>query len=263
MSGPVMRFLPVPLQSLVLSLILAACGRSGSPPVSVPAEFQTALAGSVLYAGDSQAAAGVLDLSVQGAISIRPVPPVPVPPLASLELEYSLRNFSGAADWPGPVLSYTDSGTTTGSFVLPLPDWDPANQDPANGDPANRDPESSGGPPLIRYAVPLLGDSLESLRIDVPTAESRAPGSPILELKSLDIVQRWYGVERDGRGLRISPFVFTDPQGSIGIETPEDFAFPGGADLLIRAGGSVRWTVGNRRFEKLAGGEGFVPAGFF
>jgi hypothetical protein len=66
--------------------------------------------------------------------------------------------------------------------------------------------------------------------------------SLVLELRSLEIVPRWYGLEKAGGGLSLTPFVFAAPQG-LGLDLPAEFAFPEG-ELLIRAGGLVRSSVG-------------------
>jgi hypothetical protein len=175
----------------------------------------------------------------------------------SLELEYRGRYPEGAdpggAEGGPWVLSYTEigqageSGEAAASFVLP------------GG-------ESAAG---ATYAVPLTGNSLGSLSFALSSAAysgaaySGAASSPALELVSLSLVPRWYGIERDGRGLRMSPFVFTGPEGAVGIDPPGEYGFPGGADLLIRSAGSVRWTIGDLRFERPFGGDLRVPGGFF
>jgi hypothetical protein len=233
----------VPVLGLVLGM--GSCGLFAG--ARLPVEFQTDLAGSVLYAADRRAASGRVDFSRRKTAEFFPEPPLVIPPLVSLELEYGF----GPGDRGELALSYTAAGKTSGettgetagktsgetvSFILP----DLGGQDTA----------------LIRYAVPLEGDTLGVLRIGASGTEV-----PLLEMKSLGLTGRWYGVEQDGRGLRISPFVFTEASGSVGIDVPENFGFPGGADLVIRAGGTVRWTIGDLRFERPAGGEFTVPSG--
>ncbi|MDR2176621.1 MAG: hypothetical protein LBP20_01085 [Treponema sp.] len=211
-------------------LILGSCGGFSR----IQAEFQTELAGSVLYAPNKRTAAGLLEFSGGKAVEFFPEPPLSIPSLVSLELEYG-----PAADRPAGefVLSYADSGAAageTGLFVLP----------------EFRDP--------VRYAVPLEGYTLGTLKIG-----ALGGAEAVLELKSLALIPRWYGVERDGRGLRMSPFVSVEEPGAVGVDVPENFAFPGGADLEIRAGGKVRWTIGNLRFEKPSGGDIVIPGGVF
>ncbi|MDR0669020.1 MAG: hypothetical protein LBF95_02965 [Treponema sp.] len=226
--------------TMVLVVITASCGPVSKP--RVPVEFQTELAGSLLYAGDRPAAAG----HVAGTAEFFLEPPLAIPPLVSLELEYV----------SGGTLSYGDAARSAGkpggkaggetdraavSFMLPdLPDL------------------TLGGPgtAAFRYTVPLEGDTLGIIRIAVP-------GDSALELSYLGLAGRWYGLDRDERGLRLSPFVVMETPGSVGIEVPESFAFPGGADLLIRSGGTVSWTIGNIRFERRGGGEFRVPSGVF
>jgi hypothetical protein len=219
---------------VALTLLLGSCGRVFE--TRLPVEFQTALAGSVLYARDKGAALGLVDFSGGGkSVEFISEPPLSVPPLVSLELEYGLGD--GAAGGP-LVLSYTASGSgATASFILP---------DLTQG---------AQGP--IRYAVPLEGDSLATLSIGA------SGPAPVLELRSLGLVRRWYGVEQDERGLALSPFVVTGEAGLISIEVPENFAFPGGADLEIRCGGTVRWTIGALHFERPFGGDFVIPSGIF
>ncbi|MDR2136466.1 MAG: hypothetical protein LBO76_07610, partial [Treponema sp.] len=222
-------------------VVLGSCSRFSRTSV----EFQTGLAGSILYAPDRRAASGVLDFSGARSVEFRPDPPLPVPALVSLELEY------GTGPGLEFVLSYAASGAPgeAPSFVLP----------------EARVP--------IRYAVPLEGDTLDALRIGLAGASGGASGAEsangagasgaALELKSLSLIGRWYGVERDGRGLRMSPFVSAGGPERVDIDVPANFAFPGGADLEIRARGMVRWTAGSFRFERPAGGGFVIPSGVF
>jgi hypothetical protein len=218
-------------RSFALLLTLASCGRFSR----IPVEFQTELAGSALLAPDRRAAAG--EFTGEGGVEFTLEPPLSVPPLMSLELEYRTGNAAASADLPEAefALSYGASGTSGAGFSFALPD-------------------SSGAGTPIRYAAPLEGDTLGALRISVS-------GGGTLELSSLGLVPRWYGVEREGRIL--SPFVFSGAPGTVGIEVPADFAFPGGADLEIRAGGTVRWSAGDSVYERSSGGDFVVPGGVF
>jgi hypothetical protein len=85
-------------------------------------------------------------------------------------------------------------------------------------------------------------------------------GSLVLELRSLEIVPRWYGFDR--AGARLSPFVFSVPGGA-GLEVPAEFAFPE-AELLIRSGGFLRLAIGPLTVEgPPLDGEFLVPPGLF
>jgi hypothetical protein len=116
--------------------------------------------------------------------------------------------------------------------------------------------------------VPLTGETLAGISIAAAVGEggreslaALGKDSPVLELISLNIVPRWYGVDRGGGGLDLTPFVFPSPQGGIGLEVPGEFALPAG-DLVIRAGGPVRPVIGSLRLEgPPLEGEFTVPAG--
>jgi hypothetical protein len=184
----------------------------------------------------------------------------------SLALEYGFRSASPAEDLSrfrenldlALYCSLSENGAADGgpAFVLP---WD------ADFLPAERRGDT------IRYVVPLTGDSLAGIRIaasprteDRELAQALKKSSLVLEIRSLAIVPRWYGLARDGEVLSLSPFVFAGPQGDIGLDLPGDFAFPGGADLLIRSGGTVCVSAGALRIEgPPADGEFRVPAGVF
>jgi hypothetical protein len=94
-----------------------------------------------------------------------------------------------------------------------------------------------------------LGDSLGVLSISLAlgeegreTLKALGKNTPVLELRSLEIVPRWYGLERDRRGLSLSPFVFATPRG-LGLDIPVEFALPQG-ELLIRAADYVYVNLG-------------------
>jgi hypothetical protein len=113
--------------------------------------------------------------------------------------------------------------------------------------------------------APLAEGALEGLRITAygPEGEPYREGAPAPELRSLDLVPRWYGFERAGAGLWISPFVSAGGEG-IGIDLPEAFGFSAGAELKVRSGGPVRASIGPLRVEGPAGAGGLrIPAGLF
>jgi hypothetical protein len=216
----------------VVLLFLVGCGAENA--LRTPAEFQSELSGSVIYSSP-RGAQGLLDSTKTGksrAIKFRLEPPLNILSPLSLVVEYSLRDApSSGVEF---ILDLAAPSAGGPSFVLPLVP-----------------------PETIRYAAPLALGVLEYLSIT-----AGGENLPVLELKSLDIVPRWYGFERDSRGLSLSPFVFTGERGSVSILVPESFAFP--ADLAIRAGGGIRCVIGDRSFEPPSRtGEFFIPSGFF
>jgi hypothetical protein len=82
-----------------------------------------------------------------------------------------------------------------------------------------------------------------------------------MELMSLAVVPRWYGLDRSGRGLDLTPFVSASPQGGVGLDLPREFAFPQG-DLVILAEGPFQPAVESLRLEAPPQeGEFIIPAG--
>ena len=237
------------LFSVPLLVLFPACARNPR----FPAEFQKELGGSVLYASSRDASRGLLDFARAGrrlSLEFRLDPPLALPPDTSLSLEYGLRPLAeGAVLFERGELVLRcpeDSSLPQGggpSFIIP---WDASSL----GLPAGE----AGGSGSFRYAVPLTGDSLGAISITVAfKGEARevlkaAKDNPwVLELKSLEIVPRWYGLEKDGGDLSFTPFVFAVP-GGFGLELPAEFAFPKG-ELLIRSGGIVRLDIDSLRLE--------------
>jgi hypothetical protein len=111
-----------------------------------------------------------------------------------------------------------------------------------------------------------MGHTLAGISITAASREGESPealrkSSLVLELRSLNIVPRWYGIDRSGGNLNLSPFVFASPQGGVGLDLPGEFAFPQG-DLVIRAGGAVRPVIESLRLEASPPeGEFTVPSG--
>ncbi|MDR2746155.1 MAG: hypothetical protein LBB77_01800 [Treponema sp.] len=225
------------------ALLFLACGRSPG----FPAEFQTELGGSVLYCSSRDTAGGLLDFGKaprRRSLEIRLEPPLALPPDVSLSLEYGLKPSPEGTPLPPPeggelVLRCSggllpDDGAP--SFVLP---WDGTSFGFSAGE--------AGDSGSFRYEVPLTGNSLAALSITPVLNEGGGvPGAvkenaPVLEIRSLKIVPRWYGLERDRRGLSLTPFVFALP-GGLGLELPAEFAIPRG-ELLIRSRGLVRLSV--------------------
>ncbi|MDR0730852.1 MAG: hypothetical protein LBF63_04230, partial [Treponema sp.] len=186
--------------TLIPALILAAASCGLFPKARVPVEFRTELDGSLLYAADKRAASGHVEFS--GPVEFPLEPPLAIPPLVSLELEYGPLSGGAELSYGGAAGKTGEKGRETVSFMLPdLPDL---------SDLSDLTREEAL-PPVFRYAVPLEGDTLGIIRIAVPETGA-------LELNYLGLAGRWYGVERDSRGLRLSPFVFSETPGSVGID---------------------------------------------
>jgi hypothetical protein len=238
------------------AILFPACGRGPG----FPAEFQRELGGSVVYVSDRDAAGGLLDFSKAGrrlSLEFRLDPPLAVPPETSLVLEYGLGPPAAALGGGGLVLRCAES--------LPFrEDGSPAFALPRDGAPFGFPAPQGGG--SFRYAAPLTGVSLAGviLALEGESPEAVKKNPLVLELKSLELAPRWYGLEMDsrGRGLSLSPFVYAAP-GGLGLDLPPEFAFPQG-ELLIRAGGPVRLSAGPLLLEgPPLGGEFRVAPGLF
>jgi hypothetical protein len=212
-------------------LLLLSCG--GKREV----EFPVAGIGSVLRGLDREAASGRLDLSRDRPYRYRFDRGILVPPDRALELAYA---FTG--DTAGAALRFEGGDVWDLPGELSFP--------------------GAGDSPLLRYAVPLGAPVLQSFSI-VPAAEDGAGGKKgergVLELRSMEVIPRYYGFSRQGEALSLSPFVYPGEDETVTvIDPPPAYRTEGPADILIRCSGAAAVEAGNRRFE---GSGGFLVPG--
>ena len=208
-------------------------------------EFPVAGAGSVLRGFGGEAASGRLDLSRNKPYRYRFDRGIAIFPDWSLELTYV---FAGAGDAAGSGVALRLEGA--GSWDLP-------------GDLSFT---GAGASPLVRYAVPLDVPVLRSFSIVPETEGEGGQGAGgkrgergVLELRSLEILPRYYGFSRQGEVVSLSPFVYPGEDETVTIiDPPPAYRMEGPADIVIRCSGASAVEAGNLRFEG-SGGDFLVP----
>jgi hypothetical protein len=236
---------------LACSSVLSACGYKKSAAF----EFYGAGEDAVLYSLSREGVSGLLPFSKPERWDYVFEKPPNFPPGSSLEVDYSFR-FAGGESPLRAVVEIEGEG----SWELP--------QDLAFLG-------ISARPGRIRYALPVNGPGPAKFTVAaVPREEGTLPGKafkpgPVLELKSLRVVPRWYGFTGEdapsgsGAVFSLTPFVYRENSGGASvfvIDPPprfrqgEPFEFsageaagPGGPS----EGGLSRFTLeaGSRRFE--------------
>jgi hypothetical protein len=158
--------------------------------------------------------------------------PLAVPENVSLELEY-LYPAAGPADDPSPAELILELGDS--SWVLPR-------------DAGFLGIESGGRG--IRYAVPVSPGRLEGFSLRVAGEGPDEAGTGSFELRSLALVPRWYGFDRELAAL--TPYVYRDEEG-LAVNPPAGRHIAGKieAALALDAPGPLSLRAGDRLFEGL------------
>jgi hypothetical protein len=215
-----------PLCFLLLASALLSCGGKRE------AEFPVTGIGAVLRGLDRDAASGRLDLSRDRPYRYRFDRGILIPPEKSLELAYAFAG-DAAGNAAGAVLRFEEGGVWELPGAFPL--------------------AGAGASPLLRYAVPLDDPVLRSFSIVPAAGEGGAGGKKgergFLELRSLEVVPRYYGFSRQGETLSVSPFVYPGENGAVIIDPPPAYRTEGPADIVIRSAGAAAVEAGDRRFE--------------
>jgi hypothetical protein len=250
----------IPLFFLCPFLSVLSCAYKGE------ANFPVSGTGGVLYGTSKAASSGILHAGANGVwakrekLEYRFEPPLAVPPLCSLELEYGFSANEGGERNPAEHIrdefkeNYQLVLRVSGdAWVLP---WDASFIGPFAGA-AGEGPAAS---PAFHYAVPLPGGIIENFSIEMIPVSSDAKKPPRLdwELRGLRLVAQWYGLVREeSGGFYATPFVYCLPEGGLGLDIPSRFRMAEGADLSAASGahlsGGIAAELGGRRFEARAG----------
>jgi hypothetical protein len=117
----------------------------------------------------------------------------------------------------------------------------------------------AAAPGRIKYAVPLEGDAIRSIAVDLEKRGGAAGsgGDADFTLYFLGIVGRWYGFALEapqGAGgatvLRATPFVFSDAQGNLLVDPPGQYRLRGKGELRALVGGATcRVEAGTASYE--------------
>ncbi|GHV47761.1 hypothetical protein AGMMS49546_37710 [Spirochaetia bacterium] len=232
----------------------------------------------VLYGTSKAASAGILNTAKPKKLEYRFEPPLSIPPLCSLELEYGFAAKAAEHTRNEIKKNYQPALHIGGGDSWALP-WDASFLNVLE----EGEVKESGPQYSFHYAVPLSVDRIESFSIEmIPAAPDVKGKAPQLnwELRELRLVTQWYGIVRNdpdygGSGaIHATPFVYSlNGTGRLGIDPPSRFRFAGGSDLSIirpvpagkgRSSGGIAAELGRRRFETRAGGEElFIHRGNF
>jgi hypothetical protein len=252
---------------LLLSLPLVSC------TYKKPAAFPVYGADRVLYALSKEGVSGSLSFADPKELRYAFEEALLVPPNASLELAYSIRE-RGMPLGDGTVLAgYRLVMRVEGeaSWALPLD--------------ASFLGISGSPPEIIRYAAPVSGPLLDALTFSLEREEAGSGAIPaaVFQIRSLSLIPRWYGFAGEdpspggGGTLLATPFVFRDdrdPAGPVLIDPPVQYRISGPLSLFAR--GAAEGRAGRFRYEYsgggatggatgggIGGGGGLSPAGLF
>jgi len=195
------------------------CSCGGQAAFPVRSEFGPA---PVLKGRTSASAGGRLPLNRAGSLDYVFAAPPAIPENASLELAYSLEpgpsGFEGALileagglSWelpPDPRVALSAEGGGGGLF--PLEDA----------------PDRDG---VLRYAIPAPPGRLKGFRI-VYDPGGKGQDGGVFEIRSVSLVERWFGAAAVSTVFQATPFVSLE-NGGLVIGPPEKFAVKG--DLAL------------------------------
>jgi hypothetical protein len=223
--------------------------------VKRPARF-SAPGGGSLYGLSRDAAAGELRLSGgETVLGYRFEPPLEIPSGASLEVAYTVTSArpdgGGTAGWKAALVwEYAeDAAAGGGGASLGGDAWEL---------PLDAAFLGFSGVSGISYALPAAPGRIAGFRLSGGAAGGGAGSGdgagPLIQLRSLRLVPRWYGMEAAGGGLRATPFVYRDTAGRFVIDPPAAWLFSAAPALTVRApAGGAEFEWGNRRFEYTPG----------
>jgi hypothetical protein len=218
-----------------------------------PTAFFSGGGESVLYGLSKEALAGHFAFAEPGSLRYVFEPPLAVPPDSSLEVGYGLRLSGGDTaiiqenvdTHYQVVLEIIPVSLSPGTWELPL------------------DAAFLGMPGFtasFRYALPVDASPLKELRLSLLVRDGGKgavlepdrrlkSGKPVFELSSLRLVPRWFGFDREGGALLVTPFVFVLPDYSPVIDPPAAFRLSVPAGISFRgAFGETYISAGERRF---------------
>jgi len=194
-----------------------------------------------LTALTAQAVDGVLPLDKKGALRYRLESALSLPAGQALELEYSveapialvLRN-PGEEAWALPP---------DASFL-----------------------GLSSGSGTMRYRVPLEGNSLQDIVVQLDEDSVKAAGTVVKDrvfrLYALRILPRWYGFEAGGQAIAVSPFVYLekDPDGVRAVIDPPAVFRTMGTPELVAAGLTTPARIKTGLLEYKSSGTGILES---
>ncbi len=216
-----------------------------------------------LYASSKEAQSGSIALSKSKEALFSFDVSVNIPEGYSFEISYSFSGFGNAsledieemlAEWEASSVIEISFNEHQDAWILPV----------SLG--ALRIDSASALPALMVYSVPISSGSIDSITINVKNNASLFSRSKIvLELKSFNIVPRWYGIAWEKDQLKTTPFVYldeTDAADIITINPPEQFwiDYP---EISVSDFEAVPDYVNNRQknYIKIGGREYFPKAG--
>ncbi len=194
-----------------------------------------------LTALTAQAVDGVLPLDKKGALRYRLESSLSLPAGQALELEYS---------FDAPI-----------ALVLRIP-----------GEEAWTLPPDasflglSAGLGTIRYRLPLNGNSLQEIMVQLDEDAVKAAGTVVKDrvfrLYALRILPRWYGFEVGGQAIALSPFVYLekDPDGVRAVINPPAVCRPTGTPELVVAGLTAPARIKTGLLEYKSSGTGILES---
>ena len=190
---------------LLTTLLSVSCSRDRE------ALFPVHGTAAPLFAMSREAVSGVLDFSNPGNLEYRFDSAFPIPLFSSLEIEYYFSHLPSREIKENYKLVLE---TADISWVLPM------------------DIVFLGVPPyenaVFHYAVPLTDSFNGHFNISLRPVNGAATGpGPVLQIRSVRLVDRWFGfetIEKGGnRHFFLSPFVFMKDNGIFAVDVPEFF----------------------------------------